>query len=62
MNVLSLDSVVTVREASLQSGVPRSTVYHFIRTGKVIPIRVAGVMFITREDVARMRMDKANES
>ena len=47
-----------LRDAAVESGVPRSTVYHFIRTGKVIPHRVDGVMFVTRADVARMRFIK----
>ena len=58
MHAVSLDDLVTVRDASVQSGVPRSTVYHFIRTGKVIPVMVGGVMFVTRADVSRMTVAK----
>lgn len=54
-----LDGVLTVRNAAAESGVPRSTVYRFIATGKVIPIIVDGVMFLTREDVARLASLKA---
>lgn len=49
---LVLDGLVTVRNAAVQSGVPRSTIYRFIATGKVIPIIVDGIMFLRRDDVA----------
>lgn len=60
MQTVSLDELMTVRDAAVHSGVPRSTVYYFIRTGKVIPVRVGGVLFITRADVARMGLLKAS--
>lgn len=47
-----VDGLVTIRNASVQSGVPRSTIYRLIGNGKVTPITVDGVMFLTRDDVA----------
>lgn len=48
--------LVSVREASNATGIPRRTLYHWIRQGKVVAYQIGGVLFMHRDDVTALAM------
>lgn len=59
LSALEATDLVRVREASDRSGIPRRTIYEWVKHEKVWSIRIGGVIFLHRDDVELMSSAEA---
>lgn len=58
---LEATDLVRVRVASETSGIPRRTIYEWVKREKMWSIRIDGVIFVHRDDVALMAKEMAGD-
>ncbi|MBA7669820.1 hypothetical protein ES703_77954 [subsurface metagenome] len=49
------DDIVTVPEAAKQLGKPKMTLYRWIEAGKIVSIKLGGILFIPVTEVERIK-------
>lgn len=52
------DDLVSVAQAALELSKPRVTIYRWIDDGKVVAVRLGGILFIPKSEVERLKRDK----
>ena len=56
----SIGDLVSVRDASLRTGIPRRTLYRWVKSEKLWSMRVTGRIMLHEYDVAMMEIGKAS--
>ena len=59
INVTTSD-LVTVQEAANCLGKPRVTIYRWVRTNKVLGLKLGGILYIPKSEVERLREGKGS--
>lgn len=49
--------LMSIQQFAKEMSMPRTTVYRWAERGKVITIRLGGILFIPRSEVQRLRPD-----
>jgi len=52
---VTTSDLVSVQDAAKELGRPRLTIYRWIDAGKIISIRLGGILFIPKSEVERLR-------
>ncbi len=53
---------LTVPQAAKQIGVHFATIYRWIDAGKILSIRLGGILFIPKSEIERLRKEKSNQA
>ncbi|GAJ21111.1 unnamed protein product, partial [marine sediment metagenome] len=53
--------LVSVAEAAKQLSLARYTIYRWVDAGKIIGIKLGGIIFIPKSEVARLKNEQAAE-
>ena len=59
---VTTSDLVSVAEAARVLGRPRITVYRWVETGKMVGIKLGGILFIPKTEVERLKNEQAAES
>lgn len=59
--MITTEDLVSIPQAAKELGVDFSTVYRWIKKGKVRPFRIAKQVFLTIEDLNALKEKRANE-
>ena len=54
--------LVSVQDTAKELGRPRVTIYRWIDTGKIIGIKLGGILFIPKSEVERIKNKQAAEA
>lgn len=54
--------LLSVAEAAKQLGLARYTVYRWVETGKIICIKLGGIIFIPKAEVERLKREKNEQT
>ena len=52
---VNTSDLVSVQDAAKELGRPRITIYRWIEAGKIIGIKLGGIIFIPKSEVKRLR-------
>lgn len=52
--------LVSVAQAAKELGKPRLTIYRWVDAGKIVSIKLGGILFIPRSEVERLKEQRAN--
>lgn len=55
------DDLMSVVAAAKELGRPRITIYRWIEAGKIVGIKLGGIIFIPKSEVERLKNEKATE-
>ncbi len=58
---VTTSDLVSVQDAAKELGRPRLTVYRWIDAGKIISIKLGGILFIPTSEVERLKNEQAAE-
>ena len=58
---ITAEDLVPVPQAAIEIGVNFSTIYRWIKNGKVIPVRIANQVFLTVDQVEALKEQRTNE-
>ncbi len=58
---ITTSDLFSVSNAAKELGRPRITIYRWIETGKIQGIKLGGILFIPREEIDRLKNEKATE-
>lgn len=53
--------LISIQQFAKEMSMPRTTVYRWAERGKVVAIRLGGVLFIPRSEVERLKQKKGEE-
>ena len=53
---VTTDDLSSVADAAKELGRPRITIYRWIEAGKIVGIKLGGILFIPREEVERLKL------
>lgn len=53
------DDLLTVPKAAKQLGRPKMTLYRWIDAGKIMTIKLGGILFIPKTEVERLKNEQA---
>ena len=56
------DDLVTVPAAGKALGHPKVTIYRWIDAGKIISIKLGGILFIPKSEIERIKKEKAAQT
>ena len=56
---VATSDLLSVAQAALELERPRSTIYRWADAGKIIGIKLGGILFIPKSEVERIKKDKA---
>jgi len=59
---ITIDNVYETTEAARLIGIGYATLYRWIKSGKLTPIRIAGRTLIPKGEVDRLKKEKAAEA
>lgn len=59
---ITSDDVLTVPDAAKAIGIHFVTLYRRIEAGKIVAVRLGGVLFIPKSEIDRVQNEKAAES
>ena len=54
--------IVSVAQAAEDLGRPRITIYRWIQAGKIIGIRLGGILFIPKSEIGRLKSEENKEA
>lgn len=54
---VNTDDLVSVQDAAKQLERPRVTIYRWVEAGKIIGIKLGGILFIPKSEVDRLRKE-----
>ncbi|MBA7625709.1 hypothetical protein ES703_33141 [subsurface metagenome] len=55
------EDLSSVANAAKELGRPRVTIYRWIEAGKIIGIKLGGILFIPKSEIERLKNEKATE-
>lgn len=55
---IALENILDTKEAANLLGIGYATLYRWIKTGKLIPIRIAGRTLIPQSEITRLKNQK----
>lgn len=55
---ISTDDLVSVAQAAKELGHPRVTIYRWVEAGKILGVKLGGVLYIPRSEVERLKGEK----
>ena len=55
---INTSDLVSVQDAAKELGRPRITIYRWIEAGKIIGIKLGGIIFIPTSEVERLKNEK----
>ena len=58
---ITTSDLFSVADAAKELGRPRITIYRWIEAGKVVGIKLGGILFIPRGEVERLKNEQAAE-
>lgn len=58
---IQTDDIITVPGAAKQLGKPKMTLYRWIDAGKIVSIKLGGILFIPVSEIERIKNDQATE-
>ncbi len=58
---ITTSDLFSVSNAAKELGRPRITIYRWIEAGKIVGIKLGGILFIPKEEIARLKNEKATE-
>ncbi len=53
--------LMSIQQAARELDKPRSTIYRWADKGKVITIRLGGILFVPKSEVERLKSEQATE-
>lgn len=56
---VTTSDLVSVQDAAKELGRPRLTIYRWIDAGKIISIKLGGILFIPTSEVERLKKEQA---
>lgn len=54
--------LMSIQQAASKLHKPRSTIYRWANKGKIITIRLGGILFVPTSEIERLRNEQATES
>lgn len=54
--------LVSVAEAAKQLGLARYTIYRWVDAGKILAVRLGGILFIPKSEVQRLKNAQTNST
>lgn len=58
---VNTSDLVSVRDAAKELGRPRVTIYRWVDAGKIIGIKLGGILFIPKSEIERLKKEQAAE-
>lgn len=58
---VTTSDLVSVADAARVLGRPKMTIYRWVDAGKIVGIKLGGVLFIPKSEVERLKNEKATE-
>ena len=58
---VNTSDLVSVQDAAKELGRPRVTIYRWVEAGKLIGIKLGGILFVPKSEVERLKNKKAAE-
>ena len=55
---VNTDDLVSIAQAARELGKPRLTVYRWVEAGKIVSIKLGGILFIPKTEVERLKKKK----
>ena len=52
---ITIDNILDIQEAASALGVSYVTIYRWIKSGKIVPIRIAGRTLIPKSEIERLK-------
>ena len=54
--------LISIQQAAKELGRPRATVYRWAEKGKIITIRLGGILFVPKSEIERLKNNQAAEA
>lgn len=54
---VATSDLVSVAQAAIELGRPRSTIYRWVDAGKIVGIKLGGIIFVPKSEVERLKKE-----